>query len=76
MFGETFDPFVADTRLRDFNAKKRATSFIDLAINLSDHFRENHVVIPWGCDYSWMNAHSNYQETEALIDYVRDYMEK
>ena len=45
-----------------------------MSINLSDHFRENHIVIPWGCDYSWMNALSNYQETEALIDYIQKYM--
>lgn len=73
--GETNDPFVADRRLRDFNAQKRAIAFIDMAINLSDHVRENHIVIPWGCDYSWMNARSNYQETEALIDYVSSYLQ-
>lgn len=76
VFGETNDPFVADTKLRDFNAQKRAISFIDMSINLSDHFRENNIVIPWGCDYSWMNARSNYQETEALINYVQSYFQE
>jgi len=41
-----------------------------MAVDLSDHFRENHILIPWGCDSSWMNAHSNYQETENLINYI------
>jgi hypothetical protein len=69
------DPFVADTKLRDFNAKKRSISFLDMAINLSDHFRENHIAVPWGCDYSWMNAPANYEETEELINYVHNYFE-
>lgn len=76
VFGETNDPFVADTKLRDFNAQKRAISFIDMSINLSDHFRENHIVVPWGCDYSWMNAPSNYHETESLIEYVQSYFQE
>jgi len=70
------DPFVADTKMREFNAQKRAIKFIDMVINLSDHFRENNVVIPWGCDYSWMNARSNFQETETLINYVHDYFKE
>lgn len=74
--GETKDPFISDQRLRDFNAQKRAISFIDMSINLSDHFRENHIIIPWGCDYSWMNARSNYDETEALIKYLGTHFQE
>ena len=58
--GEPNNPFISDIKSREFNAQKRASSFIDMAINLSDHFRENHIVIPWGCDYSWSNALNNY----------------
>jgi hypothetical protein len=50
---EMNDPFVDDNSLRDFNADKRAAEFLDKMEDYATHFREDHVMIPWGCDYSF-----------------------
>ena len=42
-------------------------------IKLADKFKESHIVVPWGCDYSFNNAKTNYQQTEALINYINEH---
>jgi hypothetical protein len=38
-------------------------------IDMSSHYRGNHLLVPMGCDFSFMNARQNFQSYDNLIEY-------
>lgn len=33
------------------------------------HYKTNHIFIPMGCDFTYLNAHLNFRSMDNLIDY-------
>jgi lysosomal alpha-mannosidase len=42
---------------------------------MAPHYRGNHVLIPMGCDFSYANAHINFQSMDRLISYFNSHIE-
>jgi len=69
---EINDNVIADERLTTFNAKSRVSDLRDYALHMQQHYRGNHMFIPWGEDFAYTNAFNNFKSTDALIDYFND----
>ncbi|KAJ4462635.1 putative Lysosomal alpha-mannosidase [Paratrimastix pyriformis] len=52
------------------NVKDRAQVLVDECKSRSTMFRHNHLLLPFGCDFSWQNATVMYENMDALIAYV------
>ena len=63
------DPVVSNPALSTFNADKKSASLYDFIIDKSTHYLGNHLMIPWGGDFMYGNAHLTYQSEDNLIDY-------
>lgn len=65
------DTFETDESLESFNAKQKMIKFINYIHEfvVTVH-RTNHLILPWGCDFSFQNAAQNYQEMEKVIGYI------
>lgn len=66
------DPFVTNKNLETFNADEKAAEFIELATNISYHYRSNHILIPMGCDFQYSNARMNFGSMDKMIAYVNE----
>lgn len=38
-------------------------------LDVASHTRGSHILIPWGCDFGYMNATEDFENTDRLIDY-------
>ncbi len=62
-------PVVTDKNLATFNADEKMAQLREYILDDSTHFRTNRLMIPWGDDFHWSNAHLTFQNIEATIDY-------
>ena len=37
-------------------------------------YQGDHIFIPWGCDFTYENAHMNFMSTDRLIQYFNDHV--
>ena len=63
------DPVVSDSTLQSFNADYKAEVMYNYTIDMSAHYRGNHLLVPMGCDFTFMNARENFLSYDNLIDY-------
>jgi hypothetical protein len=49
-------PIQDDPRLFDMNVQQRSDDFVRIAQNRAAVFRTNEVLIPYGCDFQYINA--------------------
>jgi hypothetical protein len=61
---------VNDSTLSSFNADWKSAYFIEHVTNMSKSFRTNHLLIPMGGDFRFMNAHLNFKSMDRMIDYI------
>jgi len=54
------DPTVTNPNLDTYNAPEKAQKLLDYINGLADAYRGNHVMIPFGCDFTFANAHLNF----------------
>ena len=63
------DPVVADESLETFNADQRSKQLRDYILDMKGHYLGNHLMIPWGEDFAYGNAHMNFASYDQLIPY-------
>lgn len=54
------DPVVINPNLDTYNAPDKAQKLLDYINELADAYRGNHVMIPFGCDFTFANARMNF----------------
>ena len=66
------DPVVDDDRLETYNVEDRAKDLHDYLIHMSDHYKTNHLLVPFGDDFKWENAQMSFLNLDKLIKYVNE----
>ncbi|EFA84943.1 alpha-mannosidase [Heterostelium album PN500] len=64
------DPIQDDPNLFNYNIQERAEAFIAVAQEYSTHYRTNNVLIPFGCDFQYMNANMYFKNIDKLLEYI------
>jgi lysosomal alpha-mannosidase len=67
------DPTVTDPTLDDYNADTKMSKFLSYAAQLEHDYRGQHVMIPFGCDFTFANARLNFEEMDTLIEYINKH---
>ena len=62
-------PVISDPSLSTFNADKKSKSLRDFILDKSGHYLGNHLMIPWGGDFMYANAHLTYKSMDNQIEY-------
>lgn len=62
-------PTINDPTLETFNADYKAKELYDYAMQNHAIYRGNHIVIPWGGDFAYGNAHLTFWSSDNLIEY-------
>ena len=70
------EPFQPDSTLSTFNAEHKATELINYIQDSADHRREQHLLLPWGCDFTFSNAKQNFDQMDKIISFVNRYNTK
>ena len=68
-----YPPIVDDKRLENYNIEERAQTLHDYIIHQADHFRHDHVLLPFGDDFNYMNAQLYFFNLDKLIKYVNEH---
>lgn len=66
------DPVVTDPNLETFNANEKMEILRKYILEDAEHFRTNRLMIPWGDDFFFSNAHLTYSNLERTIEYFNN----
>eukprot|EP01112_Ceratiomyxa_fruticulosa_P004317 TRINITY_DN1480_c0_g1_i3.p1 TRINITY_DN1480_c0_g1~~TRINITY_DN1480_c0_g1_i3.p1 ORF type:complete len:1026 (+),score=222.23 TRINITY_DN1480_c0_g1_i3:180-3257(+) len=73
-WGDT--PVNDDPRLENVNIKQRSEEFIADARQRAASYRTNNVMVPFGCDFMFMNANMMFKNMDKMINYIMNNFEK
>lgn len=62
-------PVVSDPNFTTFNADTKSKKLRDFILDKSGHYLGNHLMIPWGADFSYANARLTFRSEDNQIDY-------
>jgi len=54
------DPVVIDKNLSTFNADEKVANLRSYILDDATHFKTNRLMIPWGDDFAYGNAHLTF----------------
>jgi len=63
-------PIQDDPNLFNYNVEQVAENFVQVAMEYSTHYRTNNVLIPFGCDFAYMNANMYFKNIDKLIAHI------
>ena len=66
------DPVVTDPNLDTFNADKKMAILRKYILDDAENYRTNRLMIPWGDDFFYSNAHLTYSNLERTIEYFNN----
>ncbi|KAK5583774.1 hypothetical protein RB653_005374 [Dictyostelium firmibasis] len=69
-FEQGDDPIQDDPNLFDNNVESRSEQFTQIAMEYATHYRTNNVLIPFGCDFAYINAQMYYKNIDKLIYHI------
>ena len=64
------NPFVSDFHRLDYNAPDRSTEFVNYILEASEQIREQNLLVPMGCDFTYENAGQNFLKMESMLSYL------
>jgi len=67
------DPFVSNKKSTSFNADKKSDQLLSYIIDMEGNYLGNHMLIPFGCDFSFANAKMNFEQMDSLIKFFNSY---
>ena len=68
------EPIIDDETLETFNADKKSLRMAVYALHMSQHYRSTHMFMPWGEDFAYGNAFSDFKNGDALVRYWQSYV--
>ena len=68
-FPNNSQPIIDDETLETFNADKKAARMLDYAVHMSKHYRSKNLFMPWGEDFAYGNAFTDFANGDSLIRY-------
>ncbi|KAF2071815.1 hypothetical protein CYY_006876 [Polysphondylium violaceum] len=63
-------PVQDDPNLFNYNVEQVAENFVAVANEYATHYRTNNVLIPFGCDFAYMNANMYFKNIDKLIAHI------
>ena len=66
----TDSPIVDNKLLRTYNADKKTDELYDYLTHMAEHYRTNHLFVPFGDDFNYLNAQKMFLNIDKLIDYM------
>jgi lysosomal alpha-mannosidase len=63
------DPVVIDKTLSSFNGDKMVDTMLHYVEDMRQAYRTNHLLVPMGGDFSFMNSQMNFKSMDNLIEY-------
>lgn len=67
------DPFVTNEKLDTFNAKNKTMVFQKYLNEMAGDYLGNHMLVPFGCDFTYANARMNFEQMDRLIAYFNEH---
>jgi hypothetical protein len=64
------DPLVTDKSLDTYNAPEKLEKMISYLAEEEQYYRGSHMLVPFGCDFSFQNARLNFEQMDLAIDYL------
>jgi lysosomal alpha-mannosidase len=72
MFEYGDPPIQDDPLLEDFNLVGRAQALMQWSNKQASLMRHNDIMLSWGCDFMYQNAHLMYKNIEKLMTYINN----
>ncbi|GAM19522.1 hypothetical protein SAMD00019534_026970 [Acytostelium subglobosum LB1] len=69
-FEDGDDPIQNDPTLFNYNVQQRAEEFVAMALEYASHYTTNNVLIPFGCDFAYIDANLYFKNIDKLIAYI------
>jgi hypothetical protein len=66
----TGDYFEPDKNLTSFQANDLMNDLVKFIHRVHEGRLGSHVLLPWGCDFSYLSANAEYQNLDRVVDYV------
>lgn len=63
---------VDDVKAQDYNADVQVRNFIEMALFQSEFFASKNIMMTFGDDFHYQDAHRNYKNIDKLIRYKRN----
>ena len=60
-------PIVDDPRLENYNVDNRTEELHDYLSHMADHYKTNHLLVPFGDDFNYLNAQKMFYNIDKLI---------
>jgi hypothetical protein len=67
---EALDHLAQDIKRTDENIEDTATKFLIEMKQYSDAYRHKHIMVMYGCDFSFNKRDVNYENLEMIMDYI------
>jgi len=67
------DPFVTNRKLDTFNAQAKTEDFAKYLNLMASNYLGNHMLVPFGCDFTFSNARMSFDEMDKLIKYFNKH---
>jgi hypothetical protein len=63
----TDSPIIDDIRMENNNVEERTTALYDYLTHMADHYRTDHLLVPFGDDFNYLNAQKIFLNVDKLI---------
>mmetsp|Transcript_7739 Transcript_7739/g.12986 ORF Transcript_7739/g.12986 Transcript_7739/m.12986 type:complete len:313 (+) Transcript_7739:581-1519(+) len=67
------DPMVDDKTSDVDNADQKMGQFFQYVSDMEQDYRGNHMLIPFGCDFTFANARLNFEQMDLIIKYINKH---
>lgn len=76
LFAHVLDSHYSTPILLGFTVESRAKYFIrDVALKRLEWYKTEHLLVPFGNDFAFQDAESDFKEMDEIIGYIRDHPE-
>lgn len=76
IFTHVLDSHYTTPYMIGIDTEEKAQSFVDSCQQRLQWYRTNHLLIPFGGDFAFQNAGSQFKEMDTIIDYINAHQSK
>jgi hypothetical protein len=66
----TDEPIIDDPELETYNVDNRTAELYNYLTHMAKHFRTNHLLVPFGQDFAYLNAQKSFKNLDKLIKHM------